>query len=414
LLILGSCVAFDENTPFPSLYALAPTVGTALLIIFATPETLVGRVLASPPLVGIGLISYGAYLWHQPLFAFARYGSVDRLGAPALVTIAVLAFGLAYLMWRFVERPFRNRAIVSTKVLLLSSTTAIVFFVAFGLVALKSNGFDRLRISELQRKVLLTAARSPKLQECHTGGIDYLKPASACEYFFSPPEWAVLGNSHGVELAYALAVALKPRGVGVKQLTFSGCAPAYGREDHIQGCSSWTEEAVKDIESSPGLQNVVLSYKLVDLVDRDSGSAAPDEQELAEWNSYAGMIGEFVKAGKKVFVIVQAPELPKDVDFFIRGMTENDVEFLGGVDEARWNRSIAFMRDRLRTLPDTVTVIDPADYFCNGTMCAAVKDGEALYFDSNHMSLPGVRAIVDEILRRTEPQSPRSATASPH
>jgi hypothetical protein len=95
-------------------------------------------------------------------------------------------------------------------------------------------------------------------------------------------------------------------------------------------------------------------------------------------------------------------------------MTENDVEFLGGVDEARWNKSIAFMRDRLRTLPDTVTVIDPADYFCNGTMCAAVKDGEALYFDSNHMSLPGVRVIVDEILRRTEPQSPRSATASPH
>jgi peptidoglycan/LPS O-acetylase OafA/YrhL len=49
---------FDRSTPFPGLHAAVPTLGAALLILFAGPGTLVGRLLATRTLVGIGLISY--------------------------------------------------------------------------------------------------------------------------------------------------------------------------------------------------------------------------------------------------------------------------------------------------------------------------------------------------------------------
>ena len=71
LLILYSVFSFEKNTPFPGIYALAPTIGAALIIVFAAPNTFVGAILSSSLFVGIGLISYSTYLWHQPLFVFA-------------------------------------------------------------------------------------------------------------------------------------------------------------------------------------------------------------------------------------------------------------------------------------------------------------------------------------------------------
>ena len=109
-MILGAVVGFNSGTPFPSLYALLPVVGTVLVILYGSGETLVGRVLSLRPFVAIGLVSYSAYLWHQPLMAFARVR--DAANSPAFSTmlaLAALSFVLAALTWRFVEQPFRRR-----------------------------------------------------------------------------------------------------------------------------------------------------------------------------------------------------------------------------------------------------------------------------------------------------------------
>lgn len=108
-LILAPVFLYDSTTPFPGIAALPPTVGTLLVIMFASPSNLVGRLLSWRVLVAIGLGSYSAYLWHQPLFAFIRLLSPEhpRMGVwlAALAATAVLA----YLSWRFIEQPFRSR-----------------------------------------------------------------------------------------------------------------------------------------------------------------------------------------------------------------------------------------------------------------------------------------------------------------
>lgn len=70
---------FNDKTPFPSLYGLLPVVGTMVLLAFATEDTYIGRLFRTKALVGIGLISYSVYLWHQPLLAFARYQNRCRV-----------------------------------------------------------------------------------------------------------------------------------------------------------------------------------------------------------------------------------------------------------------------------------------------------------------------------------------------
>ena len=86
LLIVTAVVTFNDKTPIPSFYLLIPTIGAALIILFANPRTLIGSILASRYFVYTGLISYSAYLWHQPVFVFLRHFLADNLNFSTNIT----------------------------------------------------------------------------------------------------------------------------------------------------------------------------------------------------------------------------------------------------------------------------------------------------------------------------------------
>lgn len=134
IALLLAIVLYDRQTPFPGLYALLPVLGTALVIHCATTTTTVGRWLGVPLLVGIGLISYSVYLWHQPLYAFARIRSLGPPSDALFALLAGLSMLLGWLSWRFVEKPFRHRAGFSRRAIFGMSGFAIL--VALGLALL--------------------------------------------------------------------------------------------------------------------------------------------------------------------------------------------------------------------------------------------------------------------------------------
>lgn len=110
LLAIGLAIfLFDDTTPVPSVLGLVPVLGTVAIILGASAQTRVGRLLGARPLVGIGLISYSAYLWHQPLLAFARL-SQETADLPAALTVIliVITFSIAWFSWAVIERPFRR------------------------------------------------------------------------------------------------------------------------------------------------------------------------------------------------------------------------------------------------------------------------------------------------------------------
>jgi peptidoglycan/LPS O-acetylase OafA/YrhL len=142
MMIFAAVFSFDEQTIFPGLHALLPAAGAVFVILFATPETLTGKVLGSKAAVGIGLISYSAYLWHQPLFAFAR----QILEAPPLslfCVLSVLALLLAYLSWKYVESPFRRRSGFSRSQVFAFAGVGTTLFLAAGIYGWASGGIVR-------------------------------------------------------------------------------------------------------------------------------------------------------------------------------------------------------------------------------------------------------------------------------
>jgi peptidoglycan/LPS O-acetylase OafA/YrhL len=141
-LIVYAVFAFTRRTPFPSLYALVPTVGAVLIILCADARTFVGRLLGSRILVGVGLISYSAYLWHQPLFAFARQREMLEPAPAVLALLASLSLLLAYLGWKYVESPFRDSKRVSRRRIFTFALGGSTLFIVIGIAGLASNGFE--------------------------------------------------------------------------------------------------------------------------------------------------------------------------------------------------------------------------------------------------------------------------------
>ena len=147
-LIIISIFYFNGTTPFPSVYTLAPVAGTLLIILFGPSGTWVGGILSTRTLVGIGLVSYSAYLWHQPILAFARIIYIDQLTPTLMALCLILTMTLSVISWRAIEKPFRS-GLFTTKYFFLIFLLGSVFFVSFGYIGHKTVGFRSYKLESL-------------------------------------------------------------------------------------------------------------------------------------------------------------------------------------------------------------------------------------------------------------------------
>ena len=138
-LIAVAAVILDSHRAFPGWWAVLPVAGSALLL--SAPAAWVNRVvLASPPLVWIGLISYPLYLWHWPLLVF---GEIIKFGPLTLLERELILVASALLAWatyRFVEIPFRFGLPSRRKMFSLGAGMAMI--AVAGIAVIWGRGFD--------------------------------------------------------------------------------------------------------------------------------------------------------------------------------------------------------------------------------------------------------------------------------
>lgn len=143
-IVLPMVFIGGQVSNLPGWPSLLPVRGSTCVILFSSRENCwAGRILSTGPFRGIGLISYSAYLYHQPVFAFARIVLIDEPSIILMIALIVPVFGLAYLSWRFVEQPFRSRARISTRSVLAFTATGGAITAALGFVFFATSGFYR-------------------------------------------------------------------------------------------------------------------------------------------------------------------------------------------------------------------------------------------------------------------------------
>ena len=193
----------DHTQPYPSVLSLLPTAGTALVILFAQKNTLVQRFLSMKVLVGIGLISYSAYLWHQPLLAGARHLSVHPKAMPSTIVFSTIGLTMlcAYLTFRFVEQPFRKGRF-SLKILAGASLLALFVYLGSKYFLTTVQSGRSAEFSSLSRDLAKDDYDCVKKEE---SGYRFGTPSP------SPPDVILLGDSHARMLIPNLSDELRKK-----------------------------------------------------------------------------------------------------------------------------------------------------------------------------------------------------------
>jgi len=142
-LISFAIVSFNKQTPHPSFITLLPTLGTALIILYSHNKSdLIGKILSIKPIVGIGLISYSMYLWHYPIFSFARIIDTNGLHNDEKYLLIVVSIVLSVISYFIIEKPFRNKKIFTTKEFSVAILALLIILLTMSFKVIETKGFE--------------------------------------------------------------------------------------------------------------------------------------------------------------------------------------------------------------------------------------------------------------------------------
>ena len=417
-LIVYSILFFEAKTPHPGLITLIPIIGSAFIIAFSSKEDFVGRVLGSKPFIGIGLISYSVYLWHFPIFAFSRIGSSAPSNYDKVYWIA-LTFVLSIISYFVIEQPFRNRKLISSRVLIICLTLFLVLIAPLNISTLNSKGYPT-RVSKVFRDIESLDGMKWGLKK--DGEACFGRQSEFCEYINSnsSSRWVhLIGDSHLESLSRNLFERLSGE-FNISDITSGGCWPiglikksgSTGIDDKSPCSEEYQRLRLKKILSTKNSIVVVGARFPLYLNNRtfDNGEGGveliedkeifykfePTLSNLTIREAFSKTVMEILVSGHSVIFIYPIPEVGWDVPIKLYAQIPSTGSMQGLMSNPV---TTSYERYRQRTqssfkLLDSIEHqnlyrVYPHELVCDSAIvgrCVTHDENEILYSDDDHPS----------------------------
>lgn len=411
-LIFVPIFTYKATTPFPGLAALPPCLGAALLIwvnsrIDGGAPTAMGRLLSIRPLVFLGLISYSLYLWHWPFLAFSHYVALAPLSLSCRVLMVALGFLCAVLSWKYVETPFRNRRLgTSRKTMFAFAGGGLATVLGFGLLCMARQGFPE-RLSPEARRIIDASVkfefgRFLNAEDIRSGRLIPIGTKDSSRR----PAVLVWGDSHAMVAIPAMDDLLRERGLTGLAVTRTGTPPVLGWSDfgspqRIAGDVDYNDSVLSYINDRHIRNVILIAYWHRYTVN--SGNRSGSKSFLT---SLSATIRQLVAAGSTPWIMLDVPHHPFHV---VRAMTS---PFYSSADiESHCakppvgNEPDAKERAELIAQIETAGghILDPRPRFLDptGRHYVVEANGTALYRDLNHLTTDGAKLMLLPLFRHS-------------
>lgn len=403
-IVVVSAWFVDGAMPHPGLVTVPVVFGTVLLIWFGGAGGPTTWLLTRKVVVGIGLISYSLYLWHQPVFSFARLYSINALTTAQSLALIAISVVLAILSWRYVERPFRQKGRVGKFALWSGSAAASVVVLAWSTNAIMAVGWPERMPAEYRHLAFVERGY------WNDNGEDCLRHNCKVGDDVAPTV-ALVGDSHAAMLAKSFDRLLEGSGKAVTVLAdgdvYVSSYPAFYPQ------SMERLSAHNQVIFSPEIDTVVLSSRAVLRVSNrvfDNGEGGvegaeprfngrtPEQREEFKARIRDGIEG-LLDAGKRVVLVYPVPEVGWDVPTTLAKVYARGGTPLSTSEAVYRERSseIIALYDGLGERENLLRVY-PEDLFCHGGRCEVADAESIFYLDDDHLSVAGANRVVSAIL----------------
>ena len=444
MMIIYSIIAFDKTTPFPSLYALIPTIGTGLLIICAVPKTVIHKLLSIKFIVGLGLISYSAYLWHQPLLAFARHRIFGEVSELILIILCLSSLAIAWFSWKFIESPFRSKQSFTRREIFTYSavgifTAAILgFFLQFEQVLNKSpTKLHNVQFTSLGKKIEEVG------QVCSRDDFIIRGNFSFCKLGASDSDKTILffGDSHFQAIQYSLDRKLRSMNIkgiwlkipicettifttqrqrmNAKQLEcpkiYTEALENFSNADYLMLINRWSMKyffPTSDL-NQPHFVNKTLDCEEPETY-RDYLPIDANGYKEPSYKNMADALENLLKVSSSKFrtlVVYPIPEIgcdPYKYNLNHRQNTGSELRSLVFPVEEYDLRNkfvIGVLEKFYKQNKNTIIPIKLRSAFCvrdGKEQCIVVEESVPLYLDDDHLSDAGADIVIEEMFKALE------------
>lgn len=410
----------DQETRHPSILTIIPVMGTVLLIRFCGGKDGVTRVLSTAPFIWIGLISYSLYLWHFPIFSFARITDIATTDL-AKIQLITLTFILSVGTYIFIEQPFRNRNLFQTKYCVL-----IISLIAFFIICASSVVVMRGGVPERLPPILVKEFTDyPWFRMKNNQGRKCYGTYGKEDFCYFREEknektLIVIGDSNVESLSFDLVPKALSAGYDVVTMNSSACyfAPDFysvkdNQERRIpdQPCDlEFQKRRMKTIQSHPDA--TILLGGALDVYLTPDGYSMRNDDGMVLRNEYKKYVRKLLESGYSVIQMTPTPRFGKLVGqtiFNHINLYHMPSDYMTSILSYNEGYYFEYAGDAIKIIEE----IDHPDYhiiythqpFCDRILpdiCVS-NDGENLFFiDLNHPARAGARKISDLVIEKLQ------------
>ncbi len=385
--LVGAMFIITLADHHPGFITAIPVFATAIYIVSARENQLVTKLLSSRPFVGIGLISYSLYLWHYPIFAFARVRGKVFYSIEDKLALIGLTFLLSIITYYLVEKRFRNPAKVKSLPFFFTAGSTIL---VLGLMLSLFIRADRNQIRfEHLVKLYGDAQFDNHVLKEESVSLIYSRPENVrFKQGSGKTKVVIMGNSHGKDMYNVFAQNMNL--FSHYEFEYIGIGIGANDQRFAQKTSGleWFNQA--DI--------VVLSNKFMPATHNYQG-------DLAVLSTF---IDKIQALGKTLVVMSNTVEFSdiNDQRVFDWYVKNNEVFKPQELKQLFYKQRVLDIEQRVnpqikRIATDKgVLYLEKADYMCDHiaqTCDGVTDDGRKAFYDSEHYTLNGAKYFGQKI-----------------